>query len=370
MKPQNTVRKLIDNEFISGFIQVTSIVSFLLANLAIFFSLAYFFEFTNNGELFVLLGGLLLSFVLVKTGYLVRTKKEKSDPNKREEDTKEVIEEGLKIDIGWINTSLILLRLLFFNVLNDLFIVLVTWTSLFWILAGFKVVTVYDTVFPSLVSFLTIIGILSGIFQFYIQSYKENVSNQITTAITKHLIKIMHKASFKEFLKYLEKEDNALHDKVQKAADSDSIRPALKMFYDKRSGTKTTNTTINLFPQDDAFLPGALENLSSLNKGLKKHYTLFFDKTATELKKEIDSLDISELQRTLFPNIVFFDEVMITLLKSNFEMEEIDDPQTFEEYRVLQVEELVSYLIEKLLGAHKNVAPEQQNIKEKSPSKT
>ena len=127
------------------------------------------------------------------------------------------------------------------------------------------------------------------------------------------------------------------------------LEPLMRMFRDQRSGRDSTNITLNLFAQNDAMLANLLEFTDIDKTALKSKYDEFFKVKDAEVEEELDKIDIGDLQKTLLPGILFFDEAQIEMIKMLYITKDVSEPETFEEFRLIHAEKNISYLMYKIL---------------------
>lgn len=343
---------LVQNRAIRWFLSTLSILSFILANLIIFIVMSRFLVFSIN-PLFLFFSGLVVSFLLIKTHLFISTKK-KAEEKEKDTSGKTWIDQissiKKKVKIGIWNVFLVITRLLFFNVLNDLFMVLIVWCGILGVycFAGFiKVTAIQD-----LTGVLTIMGILLGLFQFYIKFYRDQVYQRMLNNIVKYFTEISKKLTFSNFLKYIEQNHQNFYEKINSELRVNPAYPILKIFKDERirGGKEITNITLNIYPTSDILLSQLLE-LSRIGKNeLKKIYKEFFELKSKEIKNEIDRLDLVELRKLILPNIMFFDEVMSEIANMMYLSESNKEPESYQEFLQLTIYESVVYLIERIIG--------------------
>lgn len=346
---------LMDNSYIKAFILTVAVISFILSNLVVFFVISHFFIFSQYPsfsstyvEVAFLIAGIVICTALAKTNFLIKTKKIKKEDKVKE--IKELKESRKRIHLGAWNMILILFRLFYFNILNDLFIVLVIWASIFGIASLFKIIILVPNTFTDLVSLLTILGVLAGIFQFYIQNYKEKVTQRMINSMNKYLVRFYQKVTFREFLDYLQKKDRPFYNTIKTKMDDNPLKPLFSLFRDQRSGRSSTNITVNLSAQNDSLLIQALE-FSDIDKdALKSKYKEFFDFKNKEIQKEIELKDFRDLQRNFLPNIIFYDEIFTEMTGSSYEVEKKEDLKSFEDFSIDSFIENFTFLIYKMLG--------------------
>jgi hypothetical protein len=350
---------LMENSYIKGFIYTVASTSFIISNVIVFYIISSFFIFSEYPylsswliEVIFFFAGLVICTTLAKTNFLIRTKKIKKE--NKEKEIKELKESRKKVHLGVRNFILILFRLFYFNILNDLFIVLVIWASIFGLASIFRIIIIIPNTFTDFVSLLAIIGVLAGIFQFYIQNYKEKVTQRTIKSMNKYLIRFYQEVTFREFLDYLKKKDNPFYNTIQSKMKDNPLKPLYSLFKDQRSGRSSTNITVNLSAQNDLMLVQALE-FSDINKdALKSKYEEFFKEKNEEIRKEIESKDISDLQKNILPNIIFYDEVFTEITGSSYEIEKKEDLETFEDFLMDSLLENFTFLVYKILGVTKD----------------
>ena len=348
---------LFKNFHIKKYVSGSSLLTYFISNLLVFLVIAEFFKYNSINSLssglikwtyFII--GISFSFLLIKTNYLIRSSTKKETKSERSK-----IEEGdFKLNIGKWNMFIIFLRLVFFNVMNDLFIVLIIWSILFSLGYVTSLVTIVPGTFSILVGLLSIMGILAGIFQFYIQTYKERISQQVINNLIKHLTRTLKKYSFKDFLEYNEKQNKSFFNEIDdnlKRNPFYAINQVSRGY--RRSAKEITNITLNVLAENDILLAQSLE-YSNIDKGkLKEAYKAYFENKNKEIKKEIDKLNFDEIRKILFPNIIFFDEIAPQLVSSSYDFENIEKPESYTEFLSNYAQENSLYLIEKLFEVGK-----------------
>lgn len=179
---------LLNNESIRGLLSVSSFISFLLGNLIIFYLISLFFDFTplfgsnpvyTKGLCFLF--GTLLSLLLIKTSYFIKPLKKESNG-----EYNEIEETNKKLDIGGRNAFLIFVKSLFLNLFGYLFIVLLIWSAIFWIIYLLNWSTLIENSFNNLLGVLSVMGILSGVFQFYLPLREEDFSKKVISILVKN----------------------------------------------------------------------------------------------------------------------------------------------------------------------------------------
>ena len=202
------VEKLIKNPISILFFYDLQIVSFLIANIAITIILNHFFQLAFTTYVIVVIVGTIMSLVIIKTHYFL-------DLNSVKERLSNFIQFSLKKprfkDIQMPSVSFyeiigFTLRNIFFNLLNDSFIVLIYWIFAFTLLIWIRITNLPDPI-TDFAETIALIGIVSGLFQIYIKDYKENSANMIKSIIEEKL-NIIRSISLKDYQIFLIQKNN------------------------------------------------------------------------------------------------------------------------------------------------------------------
>ena len=337
---ENTFRK---------FMTVMEVLSFLFSNIALFYLLSVFFRYPSKyANLLIFLGGLLVSAVIIKTKWFIS---KLPSPDSEDKDGRpSIFKELLWIRVKTMDAILLMLRVLVFNALNDLFMILIIWTSFLGFLTLFVKIIHLAKPLSNLVGVLSVISILSGLFQFYIKYYRENVTNQIMTGLINHMKTISTEFSFRTFLKFLKENHEKLYQELFK--NNETFKAILRFFTYQRSPTKVIEYVIVPFvPQNEAMfinlIESSVEKDSDL-KELREAYKEFSKTKIEELKKYIDKLDLNELRKAILADMYLFDEIFAMMAKSMYELAPIkEEPVSYSDYLVSSIHELLFYLVEK-----------------------
>lgn len=352
--------ELLNSNKIKRIIVGLDVTSFVLANLIIFLIINYFYNFSLFGWKSILVlfiyffVGLGISFVFLKTETLIdigKKEKQTQSNNKiidieiNDKNQQEYIQK--KLSIGIFNLFLILFRLLFFNILKELFLIIIVWlsflTSIFYMTNFISLENTYA--FTNFVSVVTVLGVISGIFQFYISSYKQQISQKVLNSLTKYFIKIMNKVSYQNFLDYLCENHKDIYNDV---ADFKQENKILQLLAKRHLPGKQINVFNFSFYKNEFILEHINTNSKAKTK-LKK----FFEIKNEEIKKELDLISVKELRKVLLPNIIFFNDIILELIKTQFEFDfdEYDNPnpETYEDFLKNFVAENVFYFIDRIL---------------------
>jgi len=297
--------------------------------------------------------GFLFSLIIIRTNYVLFLDwKVRDKPTENEEKKKNKNIRTHKID--FLNSLILLIKYLFFNALNDLFILTIIWAAIFFILYLFKLINP-PTDFTNLATIITLIGVLSGFFQFYIKNYKEQVSMKITNSLTQYVIKIIKRISLSDFLKSL---DNGNKKDIQKIISSKEevkgylmgFRPKPFTLINMPAMIKDTSIFDNIdYLVEEKLVNGIQLDISKLNELYKK----YFEEKLKKFKEEIKEKDFIETRKLLFSNLIFFDEVIADLEKINLEYSQGDEekePEGFREHYEKFSYDCFYYMLDVLLN--------------------
>jgi len=352
----------LENNALKQGVTVAAILSFLVANFIIFLAIGSYFVYPQMISAFgvtidyapmVFVVGLFGAIIFIKTNLLIIS----SDTKKQKPGVSELKNLTKRLKVGKWNAILIVLRLFYFNILNDLFMVLIIWVSFFSLIVMLGAITIKENTFQDLANVVGIIGILSGLFQIYIQSYREQFSKKMSLGLVSYFQKISKKSTFADFLEHVKKENNAFYNEIDKKLRETEFSHIYSIFRAQRSGHNVTNITLNVSATDDTLVSRALE-LSMKNKDeqktLKSEYAKFFQKKDVEISKEIDEFDVDELRKIFLPNVLFFDETVVEMIKSNYELDDDTGLEQYADYRTDHINRMVNHLINRISGFDAN----------------
>ena len=322
---------LINHKSAKSIIKSLSLVSLLIANFMVLFIFSYFFDIISVKRWYfwiLLVVGFLFSLVTIKTNYVFRWKiKDKQQGNKDKK------EESVKIPkIGYLNILILLIRFFFFNILNDLFILIIIWIIIFAIILLFGLVGSPNN-FTNLATTITLIGVLSGFFQFYIKNYKEHVSMNINNSLSRYIAKTINKISLSDFLKSLDSENK---EDIQKIVSSkEEVKYFLMGFRPKPFtliNMPATIKDISIFDNIDYLVEEELvKGIQLDSEKLNKLYKTYFEEKFKKFKEEIDEKDFIGIKKLLFSNLIFLDEISADLETIKLEYDEEKELEGFRE---------------------------------------
>lgn len=352
--------EFITSPFFKFLFNLLPIVSFILANVGIFLIFNYFlnkqplisfqFQYSLNPFILYLIVGLFLSFIILKTTYFFKFQKkheictplESQDVEENKNPALPKTKKGHSIFFFW-NVMLVGLRFLFFNLLNDLFILTIFWISLFFILYFIPftfglIILPPNFNFSNFVSVFTLIGIVSGFFQIYVSSHKDTVTKKVNDVMGKYVQKSMNTISFSDFYGYVDKKDTTFASQFLKPLLEDEDNIMKKIIKAVATGEHLRGKLhLNIFSPHDfnsiqkfEILEYTLKikpNREEFNK-LNQFYQDYFLLKYEEYKKDLDKKDVEDFQdikKIILTNITFFDELFTDYSKINFELPDKDE---------------------------------------------
>lgn len=339
------VEKFIKNPLSMVFFYDLQIVSFLLANIAILFILNYYFQLSQIVYIFTAIFGIFLSVIIIKTYYFldISSAKDRFMDLGRYLLKRPKFQDVEKPSINIIEFIGFTFRNIFFNLLNDSFIVLIYWIFTFTILIWIQIAKIPEN-FTEFAEVMALVGIISGLFQIYIKDYKQNSSNMIKSIIEEKM-SIINSISLKDFQIFLIKKNKENFVKViQKIIqEKDIISQETLEAYRSIGREKIALSVHNIHvPRmiDSNSINGFFELEMYIDRDqnvnireLHYQYEDYLDEKRNLFKSKITEKNISELRKILFSMIIFSDEITISLLRvSSGIPRKTNTPTTFVEF--------------------------------------
>lgn len=345
-------------------ISSTSIISFFISNLIIFYVMTTYFDTRLLYKVGIFIMGFIISSMILKSDYFIKTKptsiKDKINLFKSfifsNKPRKIISQFNIYIPSDKINFIFIIIKSIFFNTLNDLFLVLVIW--LFYTLALYKLFTAEFTApnFQSFVGIITLIGIVAGIFQYYLTNYKEEQLPKTLQPISNLFIDYVKKYSFKEFYNFCKSgkpENQKIYTHIRTALIGDKKIPGIDMYLDaRRPGKEINEITYNLTPSNEAFLFTLIDlYLPEIDeKNLQNAYRDFFQDKDKEIQGAIHELDLSKYKKLLLSNFIFFNEMIMDLIEVDIEMDsEPKELKSYQDFLTESINNNVFYLLDEIM---------------------
>jgi len=329
-------------------------VSFITANLVIFIIFCKIFEITYSENFYLMLilycavfvGGLFLSAILIKTKWFLY---HKSSSDKHEE----------VWDFGIGNAPLrykipAYLHFSFFNILNDLFLVIIVWVAYigFLTLIGLVILISPPTYFFGVVS---VIGIFAGLFQFYLQYYREKITNQIMSSFSQNFKNILSKISYAEFLKYIKNKNFTLYEKIVDKKREKFIGGYPILMRLERS--RKLAIALPYKPDEDYEIKITEMILDELRDDYKEKYMKlceeFFKEKLEDIKKDLKKLDLTPIKREILGNLYLYEELESMVFRLEYALpERKEKPESYFDYLNNAMVEIMKIISE--LGRRSN----------------
>lgn len=372
----------VKNPSMVSLIEYLPLISFIISN---FFILKIFDHFFNLNQFSIFslpphytfwiyfLVGVTFSLLIIKTNFVIRIKNGIGDLFAFLKNSGSVIREITKKKKlhAWKVTDIFLmsLRNLFFNVLNDLFILTIFWVSFFSILyfVG-KLPLPSNFNFSPFFEAIGAIGILSGFFQFYTDSYKKQ-SAELIKSLTKKQLKILEEVSMDDFLVFLErkgKRDDA--EKIaNKIVNTDKVLSEVMSYPGFRNTPITVynlpsmgySNSLSMFQILDVYASAFSSEISK--EQLNEYYKEYFSEKLKQYKNDSESTEIAEMRKLIFSTIVFSDEILSSLTKMDIDFPNDEKPpENFLEFYQKFSFSCLNVLLDKLMNFDGESASNEQ----------
>lgn len=343
-------------DIILKIIRIIEIFSFIFANFVAFLIFRQFFPTIGLVEFFSLF---LISLLILKNSwifFIIDILKEKWRLRKE----KQKNEHHLWKKVSKAKGFFIFFKLLFFNVLYDLFPIYLVWigTSVFiYLFANMLGLSIFSPPNDSIYTVTATFGILLGVFQYYMQRHEEKILTKINI-FSKIISNIIHQeTSFDDFYDSIPDNDDGrilknwmlsqIDPKLQfrdvlaaLSKDKDAIKSIKHLM--RRQKIVPFNVNISYQESNTKFkIIESTVKMAKKEKLLETAYINFFDnqtkvdKIISEIEEEID---IQEYGRLLLSNINIVYEVLPQLisrpLRQNMKSIVVDHPNV-ESSRIL-----------------------------------
>lgn len=262
------------------------------------------------------------------------------------------------IKYNFWNAILIFFRILFFNLMDEIFIVIVIWLAFlgpFYFLNWVSLVNNFSiTTFSEI---MAVIGIISGFLQIYINQLKNNIIQKVTNAIIQYIKLSTLDISFTDFLHYLKNtspQDLSLYHRIKEIIFGlDSItrfggrrEKITERYFYSLSGDEL----LYLFSYLDSYEEFE-EKESGNSRKLQEYYERYFKEKLDKFKLKVktNAFEINNIKRILYTNIQMLSEAMTDAVTINIsEIKETKNPKTFEEFYSNYTENCITLLLEEI----------------------
>jgi len=335
-------------------IKIFPLISIFLSSFLVFYLINFAFNIQHYFLTYIF--GTFVIILITKSDLFLKFKQKDLEKNKSKFKFRETLTSlheiirRFRIDIGFRNGSLLSVRLVLFNILNDLFMITIIWTALFGASSLIFSTSINGDL---LVRTLTILGIFAGIFQYYISESKRNYSNKLESSISNYVKEhIALDISIRDFLKECEKNKD-LYNRMKKILFDEVEKKKNKKIYDKRiQFVNNINLSLNMnaslfFQYIELYEEFAKEG--SKNKAeLLNAYENFFKNKFTNFKEKVKKEDFSDLKKQLYSGIFFFNDVLMDIYKMDFTLSESNEPEeksNFNEFYIKFAKDCTTHLV-------------------------
>ncbi|QYZ80119.1 hypothetical protein E2N92_12120 [Methanofollis formosanus] len=342
------ISSFLKNRTISNIIKSIPFISLFLANLGILLTFECFLPLFTNlySRIVVYLIGIFLSYVIIKPYLVLNGIQYVKNYSWRVEDGDSHEKRNYFPKIGILTFIVVIIRNFFFNILNDVFIVVIFWNT--YLFVAYTFVKYIHFPFNSwiqlsnnfdlgqFISVMTLIGIISGLFQLYILYYQDNVSKKIGNSINRFLSQCLQNIRPLDFVDFLEenKNSNSTAKKIQNFLRNDEDVLAEYLKQSRRineSNGRRDRLNLNLFSLSSPLSMNSITTFGYLDdyahlklnekekSDLKKFYEDYMDQKHKEFIEEVKNLDLDEIRIFALSNVTFFDESVASYSNLNFE---------------------------------------------------
>lgn len=340
------VRELVTHPIVLIFVIDLPILSFFVANYVIFHIVNLFWKLNLLCSTFIFIIGFVISLAIIKPNYFL----DFDGFRKRMKKCVDKLTTHESYPLPKVSLSEFFsfsLRNVFFNMLNDSFVLLIFWLTIYAgaILLNFSNLP-SENEFRLFSETMALIGIISGLFQFYVKEYKEKNSNIIRSLIEKRLSETK-KISFVDFRNYLlDKNLNSFVSTLDKIIGGRYIQvPGSLSPFSITKKERNEFIAFNNYNQiyrpidlNNIQLFGYFENYACGHSELRKtdllhHYESYFSAKRDNIKKIDETQKIRDLRRLMFSAIFFSDEVFYSYLSTISSLpKRKDKPESFMDF--------------------------------------
>lgn len=242
-----------------------------------------------------------------------------------------IASEAKKHFLDLIKFSVLSSRYLFFSILNDIFVLNVFWISYLFIVYSLKILSLpsnFDIVV--FVAPITLIGILSGLFKIYTESYRNQISSNAVKPITQYVQDFVQEVNPKDFIDFLKEKgniditllndfDDFVHDRGSlkreylKTLYDDGIRPIKNVTVNRISAPYRIEP-LNMFKLFDYYVKDSNKEYVGI---LNEYYKDYFKHKIHEFNSKLDQVNFDESRTLLFSGIFFFNDLYTEITTVN-----------------------------------------------------
>jgi hypothetical protein len=329
-------------------IRIIEIIGFLIANFAVAILLSHYIA---KASLILYIFAFLATIIILKTQWLIRSKdtikpKEASrstDASRSSSlDQSAIFPNNLVIpQIPWIKFLIITIKQMFYNVLFELFPVLVIWLCVFglaYFIGGWASFTIENT--QSFFGIVTLFGIILGIFQYYLQRHEDKIAAQISLYAKQFIDIINEETNFQKFYekigeipvghdghevqKWIERRIDQRYRLIDLLKELDEDKERRQIFFELLRNTKYESvitikedipTSDLKFEMIELYAVGG-----EMNRKLLNAYGWYFDDEKIDeiYSKLTVQIDFNEFTKLVLSNINIIQEILPLFVNEKF----------------------------------------------------
>lgn len=334
------------------YLKFLELISFVIANLILAGIFYLLIENFNVWISIIYISAFIISLLILKSNFISllfnRKKLSKSEKQKDDEKCVKDCKNNESINFPLKNIFLAIFKQFFFNVSYELFPLLIVWIS--WFGLCYLVINIFGLHFNILVyhftsnfyQAITVLGILLGVYQFYLSRLETKVSSKIQLYLTTIKQIISRETSFKAFFqfalnkhypndvdysKFIEWIKGCIDPNItyveffrELRKDPDSFRAIKELIFPRgrKSSKPVIDLQLNYKDQNQKF--ESIESVNKFQSKLKKSYTDFFtSEQQIENIMEIinDEIDLNEFKALVLSNINIIQEASSDFIDTN-----------------------------------------------------
>jgi hypothetical protein len=350
MNDETEFLNLLTSEKIKIILICFDLFIFILTNALIVYIFSRFFIPSNLNYFLIFITGTIISLFLIKTNYVYIL----SGRHYNKQDNKKVLTllDKVRKKVGLINSIILLLKNIFFNILNDLFILSILWGFIFGVLFIFNLVSLSSN-FNNFATAITIIGVFSGLYQFYIKNYKEKIFSDIINMLSRYVTNATKRITFNDFLESIKDSEkkNEINEivksKIECIAKTKGFRDNRLIIFNMPISISDRSIFYNI-----EYIIKEKQSKRLTYSDLNNLYREYFNEKYISFKREIDSQDFTETKQILLSSFIFLDEILNSIWKLNSDFSlKIDDPKGFDENYIHFTNKCIRYILYKILDS-------------------
>jgi len=354
-------------EILIKIIRILEIVGFLIANLVIIILLSHYI---SNASPILYLIAFSVTVIILKNQWFISSKVVRKEISIIHS-IKDFIENLIITKIPVVKIFVITTKQMFYNVLFELFPILVIWLCVFglaYFIGGLFSFTIDNS--QSFFGVVTLFGIILGIFQYYLQRHEDKIAAQISFYSNQIITIINDETSFQNFYKkieeipvghevqkWIERRINQKYKLLDLLKELDEDKDRRQLFFDlvKNTNYESVITIKEDIPSSDM----QFEMIEIYARGGAMHETLFtaywwyFDdakRIDDVYTKLTDQIEIDGFTKLVLGNINIIQEILPLFVnvkfKNFFEQSLIE--QDFSQFKPKSASEFRSLLLFKL----------------------